>query len=149
METAAKSPSSAAHTARLAVSWLLFIVFVGLLGFGIVIYAQTTTRISGLAMAIIGILGIAVLATSLRLARGRPRDIRRGIYTGGGPGVPGYSYGVAGTRNVGGIHQHDHWFQHQMLEEQRRRDVDYHQQQMQQQTFYVQQQQQQQQQQQM
>jgi hypothetical protein len=143
METAAKSPSSAAHRARLAVSWLLFVVFVGLLGFGIVIYGQTTTYVSGLAMAVIGILGIAVLATSLRLARGRPRGNRRGFYTGGGLGVPGYSYGVAGTRNVGGIYQHDHWFQHQMWDEQRRRDEDFHQQQLLQQTYYAQQQQQQ------
>lgn len=132
MDNAAKPIPAAAHRARLAISWLLFLVFVALLGFGIVVYGQGTTHLPGLAMAVIGIVGIAVLATALRLARGRAAGRGRVVYAGG-------SYGVAGT---GGVHQHDQWF-HQQMWDQRRRDDDY-QQQQQQNNFYVQQQQQQQ-----
>jgi amino acid transporter len=104
MDTAAKLKPSAAHR---AISWLFFVFFVALLGFGIVVYAQSSTHISGLAMAVIGILGIAALATSLRLARGRALGNRRPVYAGG----------RAGAWNAGadGIHQHDQWFHNQRI----------------------------------
>jgi hypothetical protein len=135
MDTTAKPTVSTAHRVRLAISWLLFVVFVALLSFGIVVYAQTTTHVPGLAMAVIGILGIAVLATSLRLARARAVTNRRGVYVGGyAGGYAGGSYGVAGIGNAGrvNVNQHDHWFHHHMMNEQRRRDDEYHQQQVQQ-----------------
>jgi hypothetical protein len=123
MEAAAKPAVSTAHRVRLAISGLLFVVFVVLLGFGIVVYGQTTTQVSGLAMAVIGILGIAVLATSLRLARAHAMANRRGVYTGGW-------YGVTGMGNAGRVNQHDYWFQQHIIDEQRRRDDEYQQQQM-------------------
>lgn len=126
MEAAAKPTVSTADRVRLAISGLLFVVFVVLLGFGIVVYGQTTTQVSGLAMAVIGILGIAALATSLRLARARAVANRRGIYTGGW-------YGVTGMGNAGRVNQHDYWFQQHVIDEQQR---------IQQNNFYVQQQQQ-------
>ena len=136
MDAAAKSGPSAAHRARLAVTWLLFIVFVALLSFGIVVYAQTSTHVSGLAMAIIGILGIAALATSLKLARARALGNGRGIYNARAYGGGGGGYG-------GGMDQHQQWFHHHRMWEQRRRNDEYQQQQQQQHNFYAQQQQQQ------
>lgn len=79
METAAKTGPSAAHRARLAVTWILFVTFTALLGFGITFYAQTSTYHSGLAMAIIGIVGVGGLATFLRLTHGRAPANKRVI----------------------------------------------------------------------
>jgi hypothetical protein len=134
MDSAAKPRPSSAHRVRLAVTWLLFIVFGALLGFGIVIYEQSSTHLSGLAMAIIGIIGIAALATSLRVARGRAVGNRRRVYTGGI---------VTGSQYAGGMNLHNQWFHHNQMWEQRRRDDEYYQNQ-QQQNIYQQQQQQQQ-----
>src|SRR2546423_6623445 len=125
MDMNPKSTCSATQRARLAITWLLFVVFVALLGFGIVIYWPTTTNtthLAGLAMAVIGILGIAALATSLKLARARALGSRGGLYA-------GWSYGE--HRN-----HHAQWFHQQQTWEQRWRDDEY-QPHVQQQNFYV------------
>ena len=86
-------------------------------------------------MAVVGVVGIAFLATSLRL-------VRAGCRGGGVTYTGGASYGVSGVGQ-----RHGHWFQHhqqhqqQMMmlyEQQRRRDDE-------EQHFHAQQQQQQQQ----
>lgn len=127
MESSVKPSAPTAHRVRRTLSWLFFLVFVALLGFGIVVYAEATTQVSGLAMAVIGILGLAVLATSLRLSRGG--NPRRAVYAGGPPRTTGGR----------GIYQHDQWFHH-MWQEQARRNDEYHQQMIQQHNFHMQQQ---------
>jgi hypothetical protein len=109
MDSAAKPGSSNIQRTRLIISWLLFIVFVALLGFGVVVYAGSSTHLSGLIMAIIGIIGIGALASSLKVARARAMANTGGVY-GGNRGV------YAGRMNT-----HHTWFhQHQMWEQQQR-----------------------------
>ena len=118
MDSAAKPASSKIQRTRLIISWLLFIVFVALLGFGIVIYGQSPTHISGLAMAIIGIIGIGALASLLKIARARA------------VANTGRVYGGNRGRYAGGLNTHHLWFQqHQVWEEQQQRDHEYQQQQ--------------------
>lgn len=69
-DSAAKPASSKIQRTRLIISWLLFIVFVVLLGFGIVVYGESSTHLSGLVMAIIGIIGIGAFGL---VAENRPR----------------------------------------------------------------------------
>jgi hypothetical protein len=132
MDSATKPASSNIQRTRLIVSWLLFIVFVALLGFGIVVYAESSTHLSGLAMAIIGIIGIGALALSLKVARARAAANTGRVY-GGNRGV-----------YAGGMDTHHPWFHQRQMWEQQQRDHEYQQQQQQHQqhNFYAQQQQQ-------
>ena len=57
----------ALHRNKRALAVLLFVVFVALLGSGIVLYGSASTEKAGLAMTVIGILGLAVLGTSWKL----------------------------------------------------------------------------------
>jgi hypothetical protein len=130
MDSVTKPASSKIQLTRLIVSWLLFIVLVALLGFGIVAYGESSTHLSGLIMAIIGIIGIGALASSLKLARARAMA-NTGLVYGGNRG-----------RYAGDTNTHHLWFQQHQMWEQQKRDHEY-----QQHNFYAQQQQQQQQQQ--
>ena len=126
MDSAAKPASSNIQRTGLIISRLLFIVFVALLGFGIVIYAGSSTHLLGLVMAIIGIIGIGALASSLKIAHARAMANTRGVY-GGNRGV------YAGRMNT-----HHVWFhQHQMWEQQ---PIDHEYQQQQGHNSYAQQQ---------
>lgn len=57
----------ASYRNKRAFALLLFIVFVALLGSGIVLYGSAGTEKAGIAMAVIGILGLAVLGTTWKL----------------------------------------------------------------------------------
>jgi hypothetical protein len=132
MDSAAKAASSKIQRTRLIIPWLLFIVFVALLGFGIVIYGESSTHLSGLAMAIIGIIGIGALASSLKVAHARA------------VADTGRAYGGNRGRYAGGMNTHHLWFQQHQMWEQQQRDHEY--QQQKQHNVHAQQQQQQQQQ---
>jgi hypothetical protein len=120
MDSAAKPASSKIQRTRLIIPWLLFIVFVSLLGFGIVVYGESPTHLSGLAMAIIGIIGIGALASSLKVARARAVA---NTWRVNGGSRDGYA---------GGMNTHHLWFQQHQMWEQQQRDHEYQQQQQQQ-----------------
>jgi hypothetical protein len=124
MDSAARPASSKFQRTRLIISCLLLIVLVALLGFGIVDDDESSTHLSGLAMAIIGIISIGALALSLKVARARA------------VANTGRMYGGNRGRYAGGMNAPHVWFQQHLMWQQQRRGHGY-----QQRTFYAQQQQ--------
>jgi hypothetical protein len=117
MNFAAKPASPNIQRAGLIISWFLFIVFVALLGFGIVVYAGPSTHLSGLVLAIIGIIGIGALASSLKVVRARALA------------NTGRVYGENRGTHSGAMNTHQHWFHQHQMWEQHHRDHEHQQQQ--------------------
>lgn len=62
-----KPVAGTVHSNKRLLAGFLFVVFVALLGSGIVLYGSKSSQSAGLAMAVVGILGIAALGTTLKL----------------------------------------------------------------------------------